>query len=393
MKLPVLHRNRRRAASSLPPAADPIGTPGGGTATRTPRPAVHEVRTRRADRGAPIFPRRKRPAALVRRVVLIGVIALSLILITITARTDALAGPRGVMLHAVAPIETGLTRAWAPIAGAWDWCARLIHATSENARLQDRVDELESQTAVSQTVEEENQRLRQALYLTERGRFPAGYRKVIGSVIARSPTDIDRSITINLGSDDGLAVNDPVMVTRGLIGRVEAVSKNAARVGLIINPAQAVSVKIVDSSAAGVLHTSTNEGSPVMELAYVTQRVSVNTGDLVVTSGWTTDGGNLQSIYPAGVPVGVVSSVGNSPADLYKTVQVTPFADFDRIETVIVLVADRTSRSTSSFEVPATPDPAPIPATVPTKQPSAKPTARAARATRRARTRQGDTAR
>ncbi len=389
MKLPLVHRNRRRAVTPLPPSVGHTASSSGGSASHTPRSAVHEVRSRRADRGAPIFPRRKRPAALVRRLVLLGVITLCLTLITVTARTDALAGPRGVMLHALAPIETGLSRAWAPIAGAWDWCARLIHATSENAQLQDQVDELESQTAVSRTIEEENQRLRQALYLTERGRFPAGYRNVLGSVIARSPTDIDRSITIDLGTEDGLAVNDPVMVTRGLIGRVEAVSSNAARVGLIINPAQAVSVKVVDSSAAGVLHASTTEGSPVMELSYVTQRVSVKSGDLVVTSGWTTDGGNLQSIYPAGVPIGVVSSVGNSPADLYKTVQVTPFADFDRIETVIVLVAKTATRSTSSFDTPESPSPASIPVPSKVVQPAAKP----AKVKRRSRAKQGDSAR
>ncbi len=349
MRIPTLQRRRTKVKASVPSNSS-------SAATHSVRASVQHARSRRGDRQASIFPRKHRPNTIVRRAVLLGLIAISLVLITITARTDALSGPRGVAMDAIAPIETGLSRAWDPIANAWSWCARLVHATSENERLQARVDELEAQTAVSRSVEQENARLRDVLYLKERGQFPAGFRQVAGSVIARSPTEIDRSITIDLGSADGLKVDDPVMVSRGLIGRVEAVSQNAARVGLIINPQQAVSAKVVDGSAAGVLRTVVNDGSPVMELAYVTQRVKVAAGDLVVTSGWTTDGGNLSSIFPSGIPVGVVSSVGNSPADLYKTVQVTPFADFDRIETVLVLVSDNVTK----LDTPQTPEPAPV---------------------------------
>lgn len=355
MQLPTFQRRRAKVKAS---ASHSSKSSGSGT-VRTVRSTVHHARSRRGDRQGTIFPRRQRPSTVIRRVVLLGLISISLVLITVTARTDALSGPRSVAMDALAPIETGLARAWDPIAHAWNWCARLLHATSENQRLQKRVDELEAQTVVTRSIEQENARLRDVLYLNERGRFPGGFRQVAGSVIARSPTDIDRSITIDLGAEDGVKINDPVMVSRGLIGRVEAVSRNAARVGLVINPQQAVSAKVVDGSASGVLRSSVNDGSPVMELSYVTQRVKVSAGDLVVTSGWTTDGGNLRSIFPSGIPVGVVSSVGNSPADLYKTVQVTPFADFDRIETVLVLVADRSSTITT-FEVPQTPEPAPV---------------------------------
>jgi len=118
---------------------------------------------------------------------------------------------------------------------------------------------------------------------------------------------------INLGSDDGIQVNDPVMVTRGLIGRVESVSSNAARVGLVINQSQAVSGSTVGSGApaTGVLRTTSTEGSPVMEMQYVKPSLHVAAGDIVVTSGWST--GTLRSVFPHGIPIGVVSSVGSSP--------------------------------------------------------------------------------
>lgn len=315
-----------------------------------------------------------------RRIVLVVLLVASIALITVSARSDALDGPRSFVLQAVAPLEDGLTRAWAPIAGAWRWGGRLLHAADENPALKARVDELETQVVVIRDIEAENERLRDALALKERGRFPDGYRQVRGAIIARSPTDVDRSIVIGLGSDDGVRVDDPVMVTRGLIGRVEAVSSNAARVGLIINQDQAVSATVVGSDATGVLRISSNEGGPVMELSYVTQRVRVVPGDLIVTSGWTT--GALHSIYPRGIPIGVVSSVGNSPADLYKTVQVTPFADFDRIDEVTVLEPVQGVAATEAYIEPIAPKSRPLPAR------SAPANSRAEKVARRARKRQ-----
>ena len=75
-----------------------------------------------------------------------------------------------------------------------------------------------------------------------------------------------------------------------------------------------------------------------MQLRFVKQSSKLDVNDQVVTSGFASKNGELRSIYPKGLPIGYVSSVGNDPADLHKTVQVTPFADFDRIEDVMVLV-------------------------------------------------------
>jgi rod shape-determining protein MreC len=287
-----------------------------------------------------IFQRRRRPALLVRRTVLGLLLVLSLILLTLSYRESAVVSSlRVVAMEAVQPIEKGLTRAWSPVQGAFDWCSDLIHATSDKSQLEERNAELEAQLANQRATEAENSRFREILALKERGKFPDGYDTVTATVIGRSPTSIDNSIAIGVGSNDGIKVNDPVMVTRGLIGRVEAVSPNAARVGLIINREQAVSAVVVGSEATGVLRALGNEGSPVLQLAYVAQSARVRVGDTVVTSGWST--GELRSIYPRNIPLGIVSSVGSSPADLYKTVQVTPFADFDRIDEVMVLVANQ----------------------------------------------------
>jgi rod shape-determining protein MreC len=62
----------------------------------------------------------------------------------------------------------------------------------------------------------------------------------------------------------------------------------------------------------------------------------VNRGDIVVTAGWHS--GPLSDIYPRGIPIGVVTSVSQLDIDLYKRVEIEPFAQFGSLESVIILV-------------------------------------------------------
>jgi rod shape-determining protein MreC len=326
-----------------------------------PRSAMTEVRPRRERGPRGLFPRRRRASPGVRRAALVVLLAASVGLLTATYRTgDAhfLPGQRQA-LQVMAPVERGMNRAWAPIAGGYEWTSRLVNATGENKKLRTEVSDLRLQLEVNANAEADNVKLRDLLAIKERGTFPAGYSQVAGQVIARSPSDADRSVVIDLGTSDGIQVDDPVMVPEGLIGRVEEVSSDSARVGLLTDDSAAVSATVVGRDASGVLSVSSTEGSPVLDLGYVAQHIDVEQGDIVVTSGWST--GSLQSIFPEGIPVGVVSSVGNSPADLYKTVQVTPFADFDRVDDVLVLVP-KAGTPTSYQQPPAQPPATPVPA-------------------------------
>jgi len=55
-----------------------------------------------------------------------------------------------------------------------------------------------------------------------------------------------------------------------------------------------------------------------------------------VTAGWRT--GTLSSLYPKGIQIGTVTSVGQTDTDLYQQVQVDPSVDFGSLDAVIVLV-------------------------------------------------------
>ena len=56
----------------------------------------------------------------------------------------------------------------------------------------------------------------------------------------------------------------------------------------------------------------------------------------VITAGWTTD--QFESLFPPGIPIGVVESVGQQDVDLFKRIQIAPLVDFDSLAAVVVLI-------------------------------------------------------
>ena len=66
--------------------------------------------------------------------------------------------------------------------------------------------------------------------------------------------------------------------------------------------------------------------------------------DLVVTSGFSDESGELQSYYPRGIPIGAVTYVNQPDNALYKDIRVTPWVDLDAFTSVLVLTQRRGPR-------------------------------------------------
>jgi rod shape-determining protein MreC len=91
----------------------------------------------------------------------------------------------------------------------------------------------------------------------------------------------------------------------------------------------------VRTSANGIVrHGRASRATLVLDRVPKEQVVRV--GDMIVTAGWQSP--RLTSLYPRGIPIGRVTSVGQTDTDLYKQVLVDPFADFRSLDAVLVLV-------------------------------------------------------
>jgi rod shape-determining protein MreC len=137
-------------------------------------------------------------------------------------------------------------------------------------------------------------------------------------------------ILIDQGGTAGLTKNMTVVSPDGLIGGIVRVARGASQVKRITDPGYKVSAMMQRSRATGILGART-DGRLVME--WVAPDADVARGDTVISSG-------LGSITPKGIVIGAVTSIEERPEKFSLAVEVEPFADFDRLEEVFVIVRE-----------------------------------------------------
>jgi rod shape-determining protein MreC len=279
-----------------------------------------------------------RSSAVGRRRLIVALLTIvSLALVTVYFRESdggVLHGFQSTGASILRPFEVGAERVARPFRDAASWFGGLIDAKSENEKLREQVEALRQQIILSQSAVRENTQLKKLLDYLEGARFPKDYRSVAARVIARAPSQFEQQIVVSAGKNDGISKHDAVVTADGLVGEVTKVASNVAQVTLLTDETSAVSVLDISTNASGIAQHGRSSSSLTLER--VTKDQVVNRGDVIVTSGFRS--GDLSSLYPRGIPIGAVTSVGQSDTDLYKQIQVDSFVDFSQLEAVIVLV-------------------------------------------------------
>lgn len=233
----------------------------------------------------------------------------------------------------LSPIESGASRAFSPIRNLAGWFGDVFDAKGENKTLKKQLADARSQLAQAQTLARDDSQLRGLLNLDHSSGFPTTHR-VTGRVIWKSPTAWYSTVEINVGSSDGVKVDQPVVTADGLLGRVSQVSGGTAVVTLMTDSSSSVSAQIVPDGATGVVQPSVGDPTD-MQLKFINKGHPVKTGATLVTCGCGS--GKLQSIFPRGIPIGKVTQVSSNDLELYRQVKIQPFADFRRVDYVQVL--------------------------------------------------------
>lgn len=199
-------------------------------------------------------------------------------------------------------------------------------AGARNQALSRQVAQLKTKVAQLQALTLENNQLKKLLNLKQTA--TGGANSVAATVVERLPGSWFSVATIDRGRSDGIAPGDVVMSTTGLVGRVIVTTPSTAQVMFLSDPQSAIGVRDITTDQAGVLHGT---GSPSqLTLAFFSPNAQANVGDVVATSG-------LSGQLPGGLLVGKVSRAGPSGNGLVRSSQVTPFADFDHIQVVLVV--------------------------------------------------------
>ncbi|MBI1855659.1 MAG: rod shape-determining protein MreC [Chloroflexi bacterium] len=200
----------------------------------------------------------------------------------------------------------------------------IVSLRSRNAELQKQVSDLQAQVISLQQRVNETEILA-ALVAFSRTNPDSSYKAA--SVIGRDPSPFLHYIIINRGSNDDIRRGMPVVTSEGLVGRVDAVIADAARVRLITDPASSVNVYLKNTKTNAMLIGSIT-GDVSLDL--ISQSVTVQPGDLILTSG-------LGGGFPPDLIVGQVVNVRKLAAELFQQATVQPAVDFSRLQIVLVI--------------------------------------------------------
>ena len=277
---------------------------------------------------------------MVRRGILAVLVLGALALLTISFRSPtsgALHDVQGYGAAALRPFEVAAQRVARPFRDAYGYFDGLAHSRSQNAKLRREVRQLRAQATQYQAEAGRAQELEKLLRVERGARYPSDFRFVNTSVISFPLGAFAQQITIAAGTDSGLRINTPIIDGDGLLGHVVDVGPSTASVQLITDADSNVPARDVTNGVRGLIR---HAGGNTLLLDHVSKEQTVSQGDVIVTQG-TVDK-RYPDLYPYGIPIGRVLSVGTSDIASYLTVQVLPFAHFDSLDAVAALVSTKT---------------------------------------------------
>lgn len=287
------------------------------------------------------------------RLLLVLLIAIAFALITVDIRggeESPVDGARQAAATVFGPVENGVATAVDPIGNA-------IGAVRDSGRRHDRIGELERENATLKAKlgsdDRNRNRVRELDNMLKKagaGQYGIKGAEVIAIGAAQG---FSWTVTIDVGSNDGIARDMTVLNGDGLVGRVTTVGPNTATVLLASDPDFTVGTRMEKTDELGF---ATGQGDRPLSVQLLNGKAKVKKGDRLVTFGSQAD-----KPFVPGVPVGEVIRVDPSGGDLTRTIYVRPYAGFTKLDIVgVVVMAPRSDpRDTVLPPKPAAPKPTP----------------------------------
>lgn len=261
---------------------------------------------------------RQRPGVLLGAAILLHVVLIS-------AQVNTVSGLpvlQVVTFGSFAEVQRGTMAIVDGVRNFWSGYVDLRQVHAENDALKHELQTLQVRLQQEHAEAQRTDNLRQLLELRER----ANLETTAADVIAAAASPEFRTVTIDKGTNEGLAADMAVISPAGVVGRVILPASRASKVQLLIDRNAAAGALIERTRVQGVVE---GFGDGTLRMEYVPGSSDVKPGDLVVTSG-------IDGIYPKGFVIGTIEQVGAGSGG-YHQITVRPAVDFTRLEEVLVV--------------------------------------------------------
>ena len=268
-------------------------------------------------------------------ILMIGLIVF-IALMGVTLGRTRLTWPEKFASDAFGTVQSVLYRPVGAVADFFRDLGRLSDVYQENERLRRTVAQYTQDQIKFNLLEADNKRLQEELEFTERQKQMDDYRYLIAHVVGSNSNPYEKTITINLGSKDGIKPEMAVRTVDGLVGLVSKVKNFTSTVTLITNldtgtskgtPVSATFLSKPDSF--GIIEY--DDETKALLMTKIDEKDKPADGDQVITSG-------LGSLFPKGIIIGTVKSSQVGDFGLTYTAVIEPAARFDHLREVFVIV-------------------------------------------------------
>ena len=233
-----------------------------------------------------------------------------------------------ILNTAITPIQSGVAKIIMPIKNHITLLDEMKDYRADNERLKREINQLKIQNRDEESYIRENNRLKTLLDLKEK---EVNLTTVSAQVISRDYDEWYKGVTINRGKAHGINVSDAVMTADGILGVVDSVGTNWAKVITIYDSNTAVGVRLTRTGDVAVLEGSNDLASvKKCKMEYISDSASIINGDILVTSG-------LGGVYPAGLMVGKIDEVKIDAMGKIEYAVVKPSVSFDDVYEVLVI--------------------------------------------------------
>jgi rod shape-determining protein MreC len=277
----------------------------------------------------------------------VALLTITLLLLAFSASAPIIELRRGVGF-AMSPIQNVLRQTGQGVSSFFATLGEIDRLRDQNQQLTTQVNELLTENRSLQSLRDQNQQLTDILQV----RSSLAYESTAAEVISRRITNQEHVISLDRGTNAGIEVDDPVVGGGGaLVGQVVEVGQNYSRVLLITDSRMNVVGLLESSRAVGTVHGQLNT---LLQMDGIAASNPVGINEAVTTAGIELSE-DIRSPYPKGLLIGTIADVSRSPDQLFQTALVTPAANFETLEYVLVITNYEGGLPAISPEPSATP--------------------------------------
>ena len=267
------------------------------------------------------------------RVILIAAIILTGAL-SILSGVSGASLPNQIVQGILAPVRAGANALTVRVEQFYNYIFRYEALVAENELLREKIAQMEDDARLADSVERENQRLREALDLKS---YHEDYKMVDANIIAWSSTDWTNTITLNRGQKAGIEVGMCAITSdKEVVGVVTEVGSDFAVVKTVLDSSLEVSATIASSGYNGMVTGDYVGGrKDMLRMKYLPSSAVIRNNDQVVTSG--------SAVYPRNLILGSVVDAGYDDTGVAKYAVLEPAAEIGKLEQVFILTSFTTT--------------------------------------------------